>query len=86
MDLAFDMTDFNVANGKLIVEQLEDENVMIFRVIKVAKNMNYEGVPRKIEPGDIVVLRDRLYLPIKLNGKRYYIVHANIIDGYIKGE
>lgn len=70
-----------LANGKVLIERTEHRQ--IYRVVKIAKNVNYEALGKAIELGDLVVCDEYMYSnSIKLNDKEYFIIRPKAIAGY----
>ena len=70
-----------LANGRILLERTKNRN--IYKVLKVAKNANYEALCKSIEIGDLVITSEYLYSNIfKLDGKEYFMVKPNSIGGY----
>ena len=70
-----------LANGKVLLERTENRN--IYRVLKVAKNVNYVGLRKTIEVGDLVISSEYLYSnTFKLNDKEYFMIKPTAIGGY----
>jgi len=70
-----------LANGKVLVEKTEHRN--IYNVLKIAKNVNYVGLGKQIEVGDIVVCAEYMYSnSFKLDNKEYFIIKPTAIAGY----
>ena len=70
-----------LANGRVLLEKTEI--VRVYKVIKVAKNCNYESLGKKIEENDLVISDEYLYNNMfRLEGKEYYIVRPSAICAY----
>lgn len=70
-----------LANGKVLVERTEHRQ--IYKVLKVAKNVNYESLGKPIAIGDLVVCDEYMYSnALKLNNKEYFIIRPKMIAGY----
>ena len=70
-----------LASGKVLIERTEHKK--IYRVVKIAKNVNYESLGKAIEFGDLVICDEYMYSNrIKLNDKEYFIIRPKAIAGY----
>ncbi len=72
-----------LANGRVLIEKTEFNRV--YKVLKVAKNCNYESLGKKIEIGDFVISDEYLYNNVfKLGGKDYYIIKPSSIVAFFQ--
>jgi co-chaperonin GroES (HSP10) len=78
--------NLKMANGRILIQETENRN--IYKVVKVAKNVNYESLGKKIEIGDYVVCQQMYYdcHKIVVNGKEYYITKPSTILGYFQNK
>jgi co-chaperonin GroES (HSP10) len=71
-----------LANGRILIERTEHRN--IYKILKVAKNVNYEGLGKKIQSDDLVICSEYMYNSFKLDSKEYFIITAKSISGYFE--
>ena len=71
-----------LANGRILIEKTEYRQ--IYKVLKVAQNVNYEGLKEKINAGDFVCASEFIYLQLKIDDKVYYVIKPSEIYGVFK--
>jgi hypothetical protein len=73
-----------IVNGRILIEHVKGN---IYQVIKVAKNMNFQGERKTIELLDFIILNYEPYSrPMVIDERNFYIITANSIIGYIKND
>ena len=72
-----------MTNGRILLKR-ENESSPICRVVKVAKNVNYEGLGKEIKPNDLVVINEYYYHSVHLEDGKFHVVKPNAIVGYIE--
>ena len=77
----FKIEQIVIANGRVLIERTTNPN--IYKVLKLAKNVNYEGLGKTIEEGDLVLSSEWLYNNnFKIGKKEYFIIKPTAIVGY----
>ena len=77
----FNLSDWTIANGKIVVKKLSDN---VYEVMRIAKNVNYEGVPDKIEVGDFVYIEAGLWRYLKALDGDFLLVYPKQISAIKK--
>ncbi|WP_339896268.1 hypothetical protein [uncultured Algibacter sp.] len=80
-----DIRNFVPVTGNVLIEKTE--NVNVFKVLDVAKNVNYDGARTEIQKDDLVICSEYLYSnSFKINGKKYFSIKPKQIIGHFEGK
>ncbi len=72
--------NLTITNGRVLIEKTE--NRTIYKVLKMAKNVNYLGSPKTINKGDLIICEEYMYnSSFKIGEKTYYIIRPKQILG-----
>ena len=75
------LENLTLAKGRVLIEKTK--NPRIYKVLKIAQNVNYDSLGKIIEIGDLIVSDEYLFNQMfKIGNDEYYIIKPSSIVGF----
>lgn len=91
------LNNLNMIYDKILVERIDTNscdniilpktNEMIGRVVKIGTNKfdkNFNKIPLQVKTGDVVLVKDNVSTPIRLDGKDYFAIEESAVVGVVE--